>query len=301
MTKKKKSAPKKKVAKKGTTKKVAKKSEVIVGYKTVDTEMKAFHDGKFKYAVGKNHTVKVPAHSMNGAPCGKGLHFAPTKQGAINFARGYDEDYILLEVQSLKSDIIGKDSNKYRTKKLFVSKIIATVNSIGPEWKQALSEIKALNSKICVPNKNVTSKQITAAVEAIRKVTGRKKLNAYITNNLYEANAAVVDIPYYAPNSGCGKSFSAADSAANESDVYKSHDLPIDTYAWKEILSNLFHTYLEAHELPSGTKIDEKKVAKIKPYFDLLSLGCFPIGFGSKQNFVIFKPDQKLSDMKCAF
>lgn len=297
---KKKSAPPKKVAKKETKKTVKKNDKVIVGYKTVDTNMAAFYNGKFKYTVGKEHTVKVSSANGNGKACGTGLHFAPTKQGAITFAQAYDDDYILLEVQSLESDILGQDFSKFRTKKLFVNKVVSKVESRGPEWKKAVTEIEALAGKLLVPNKSVTTKQINIAVEAIRKAHGRKKLEAHIIDNLYEADAAIESIGTYFYDNDNVKNYDIAIGAANASGLYKAHHLPIDTYRWTEAISNVLCGYLEAHEAPLG-KADQKKVAKVKPAFDLLALGLLPIGFGSKQNFVIFKPNQKLKDMKTVF
>lgn len=296
---KKKSAPPKKVAKKETKKTVKKNDKVIVGYKTVDTNMAAFYNGKFKYTVGKEHTVKVSSANGNGKACGTGLHFAPTKQGAITFAQAYDDDYILLEVQSLESDIVGQDGSKYRTRKLFVNKVLSKVESRGPEWKKAVTEIEALAKKILIPNKNVTNKQINTAVEAIRKAHGRKKLEVYITDNIYEANAAMENIGTdFHDNSE--KSYNLANKVADDSELYKSYHLPIDTYLLGDAVTNILCGYLTAHETPLG-KANQKQIAKIKPFFNLLALGLLPIGFGSKQNFIIFKPNQNLKDMKTAF
>lgn len=299
---KKKSAPTKKVAKKEpqkTAKKTEKRSpKVIVGYKTVDTDMKAFHGGKFQYTVGKDHTVKIPAND-HGNSCGTGLHFAPAKQTAINFAKSYDDDYILLEVQSLESDIVGQDGSKYRTRKLFVNKVLSKVESRGPEWKKAVTEIEALAKKILIPNKNVTNKQINTAVEAIRKAHGRKKLEVYITDNIYEANAAMENIGTdFHDNSE--KSYNLANKVVDDSELYQSYHFPIDIYILGDAVTNILCGYLTAHETPLG-KANQKQIAKIKPFFNLLALGLLPIGFGSKQNFIIFKPNQNLKDMKTAF
>lgn len=300
---KKKGAPKKKVAKKESkkvVKKTTKKPEIIVGYKTVDTDMKAFHDGTFKYTVGKDHTVKVPAND-HGAACGTGLHFAPNKEIAINFAKGYDNDYILLEVQSLKSDIVGQDGGKFRTKKLFVNKVLTEVNSCGPEWKKAAAEVATISGKLLVPNKNATPKKIKEAVEAIRKTHGRKKLEAYVIDNLYEANVAIENVGTDFHFTGGDKNYDVASKAMDAAGIQAAHHhLPIDNYVWEDGITNVLSGYLEAHTTRLG-KMNQKEVAKIKPYFDLLTLGCLPIGFGSKQNFIIFKPNQKLKDMKVAF
>lgn len=276
-------------------KKKAQAPQIIIGYKSVRTDMTSFYDPKYKYTVSKQHVTDIdPDYGTRAS--GTGLHFCPTLEAAEKYAV---DDYIILEVQSLKSDILGQDNNRFRTRKLLVNKVLSTTVQYGESWETALANLQAIQNTLIAFNKAATPQKITAIVTVFNKTAGYKKNHkAHIIDNIFEADAALKYTDSY--YDFFGDMSHETENTARElvkKVKFNSHNLPIETHRWNENMKKIFASYLAAHE-GNG---DERELEVVQPYVDLLSIGCFPIGWGSKAKFLIFKPKQNINKMENEF
>lgn len=278
------------MATKKTVKKAAKKNEdVIVGYKTVASNMASWHDSSYKYTVGKVHTVTVRETDRNNHSCGVGLHFAPTIKGAMSWAD--EDDYVLLEVQANKSDLLGKDEEKFRVAKLKVNKILKQVSMYGKKWEAALAEVNSLKGKeICAPSKKATPAAIKKAVADWGKAYG-KSITAHIVDNIYEAAAAMDALD---PSNTF---YFSSGSDRTESEVqgvsipYSDSISMLDKYQVAEIVDMICLSYVTATE--EGDNENTNQAAAGKALLSLIKMGCLPIGefsTTSSKKFVVFAP-----------
>src|ERR1019366_2280661 len=143
--------------------------KIIVGWKTVNSDMQSWYDSDYKFTVGKEHTTHID-RSYGSDYCGPELHFGKTEEDAMNHTS--KEDFIMLEVQTYERDILGQDDEKIRTKKLKVNKILETKTIHGEEWQEALKEVKeVVSKKLLKPNASATPQKLTALVAAYAKAT----------------------------------------------------------------------------------------------------------------------------------
>lgn len=285
----------KKAVKKSVKKKATgpdKKSDLIIGYKTVTSDMTSWYDNSYKWTVGKVHTVTVPASAKDSAPYGVGLHFAPTKEGALSFADDCD-NFIMLEVHAEKKHLLGKDNEKFRVSHLKVHKILENKTSFGKEWEAALKEAKALNGKFLQPNKAATTKAINAAVAAYAKGNGYTTLATHVVDNVFEANYAMETLRP-------GDEFDCYNDDDDRTDrecqvvLGKCADTAvIDHYVAEEVVNNIVLNYVSSCR-------DGQNKSATKPLFDLLKLGCLPLGVSNK-HFAVFVPKENPLTVKSIY
>lgn len=105
----------------------------IIKFKSVNKDLTSKYDKNFKYKVGK--TFKVEADTSP-TECSTGLHCS----GIIS-ANGYNwnKDQKIIEVEIDKKDIVFKGENKFRCKKLKVTKIL-TEKQIDNQLEKEFTE-----------------------------------------------------------------------------------------------------------------------------------------------------------------
>lgn len=273
--------------KKTEAKKVA-NDKIVVGWKTVNIDMCSWFDPKYKFTVGKEHTTHINSIYKNQS-CGTGLHFGVTEEEAIDQAS--DNEYFMLEVQTYEKDILGRDDQKIRTKKLKVNKILEKKTVHGEEWELALKEIKDTlsNKSLFKPNAAATDAKLTALAKDFAKAHENSSIKIRIIDNVYELNYALNQIDNY---EGCNNS----DRTDEEVESMKIPNYNIVNYfLFEEGITNILRNYLAAHQSDSS----ENDLALIKPAFEMITLGCYPVGTTSdNKHFVIFRPTEDISKMK---
>jgi hypothetical protein len=250
--------------KKRHTKKTAKRSkkEIIVkGYKSVNVNMSSWHDPNYKFVVGKEHKPTKTPKKGDTEPCGIGMHFCRKQKDAASYAR--HEDYILLEVQANKSDILGEDETKTRAAKLTVNKILKRVELYGAKWKAAEKEAKEVAKKVLIPNKLLTPQKLSGLIQAWARACFYKKSKTHITDNFYEALAL-----YELVDSVCTDEYCDL--------VFSVREFPADHHCiLAECIDDLLYSYLGSFEGEG----DPAQKAEFAPLFEMLKLGALPIGF----------------------
>lgn len=279
------------------TKKVARRAKkdrnIVIGYKTVSTKMASWHDPKYKFVVGKEHLPTLTPKAGDTAPCGIGLHFCRNQEDVANYT--CNDDYILLEVQANKSDILGEDDTKTRVAKLKVNKILERVEMCGPEWKAAEKEVKTVVKNLLVPNKQATPQKLSGLVQAWARAMGYKKIKTHITthitDNFYEvhhhlADGVVGDFHY--------------DWGDSYTDI-SLKNLPIDNYGYlNERIGSILSAYLASFE---GLGRKGQK-AEFAPLFEMLKLGVLPVGVSyhsRNKTLLIYAPKTNPYKMKRPF
>lgn len=277
----------KKVAKKAVAKKSvqsAPKQDKIVGYKTVALNYASWHDPKYVYKVGGTFTVPNPV--KDGAACGPGLHFAPTEKGAKTYAS--DGSYRMLLVEADKTDLLGKDNDKFRVSKLTVVKELEKKEFPTQEWKDACKDIKkSLDKWYLVPTKSLTTQKISGLAHSyLKSIKSNAKL--HVVTNPYEA-------AYIATRSTDSICYHDVDDESNEfvedlnlksNDLTSSYDtgVGIETHVKSALMSYLSTKNDSA--LPSQDSL-----------FELIKLGCAPLERTSK-DFYLFVPQEPVLKMK---
>jgi len=266
--------------------------KIIVGWKTVDANMCSWYNPDYKFTVGKEHTTHID-FSYGKDPCGTGLHFGKTEEEAIDQAA--DDEYIMLEVQTYERDILGQDGKKIRTKKLMVNKILEKKTVCGEEWEAALEEIKEVSKKLLKPNKAATIQKLTALSNAYCKAYGYSNAKMHLIENQYELNYALEQTDDTFDNSSGSD---RTEEEIGELDFSVPNSDVIDNWSMEERAINIAQGYLADHQ----TDASEKDLAQSKPLFELLSLGCLPIGMTiDGKHFVIFHPTEDISKTKSVY
>ena len=161
-------------------------------YKSVNKDLSSKYDPTFKYKVGK--TFKVEADTSK-EECSTGLHCS-----GIIYANRYEwnKDQKIIEVEVEEKDIVFKGDNKFRCKKLKVTKILTEKqidNQIEKEFTEKFGQ-KGL-WKYCQEFKNkkfLTKKLTIQDKKKIKKLllNTNKKMNKYNWN--YKSNVRFIQI-----------------------------------------------------------------------------------------------------------
>jgi hypothetical protein len=268
----------KKTIKKSTVKKAPKKAvkpkkdpNVIVGYKTVSLKMMSWHDPKYKFVVGKEHTPKGKSGQAIalGAPCGVGLHFCHKKPSDCLRYTQDEDSYILLEVQANKADILGQDDHKTRVRKLKVNKIIKTVNACGPAYQAAEKEAEQVAKNLFTNKTQASASKVNKLIKDWAKATNRKTVKSYISNSVYEAVHLAERVQVF---------FGSCDNYL--SFPRKSFPYELDAYMMDDVIEDILSSYVICHKTPSKADALTNKLDKAEyaPLFQLLKLGVLPIG-----------------------
>ena len=96
------------------------------GYKMVKPDGTSYYDGKTMYEVGRDVIVDGP---KDGAPCGVGLHISEKPYGPLNYNARYP--WKLLEVEYDEADVLGRDNDKVRVRKLTVIRELRPFRDLG--------------------------------------------------------------------------------------------------------------------------------------------------------------------------
>jgi len=265
----------------------------ITGYKTVTTDMASWFNPRYKFVVGKTHTVKNAYE--DGRACGEGLHFCLKRKDVEPHTKD-KENYILLQVESRVEDILGMDNAKVRSKTLKIVKVLEKVEKYGAPFKKALVEVKGMKllNSFLKPRKATTEAAIKLAAVEPMKTLGCKKL--HIFSNLFELHyfleedTATLDPKgdqlYTASNSSVLNKF----ISGNEYKGFGFKALePSSTMCLEVnlIAEKIARGYLDS---ASGSPVSNKN-KYAKSLLAILQLGCVPLG-NRNGTFLVYLPTE---------
>lgn len=272
-----------KAKKKTAQTKEVKPAEVIRGFKTVDINMCSWHDSTFKFEVGKTFKPKnLKKSHFNKEPCGVGLHFSPTKEGAIRYAD--QEDYILLEVEAQKKNLMGADDSKFRVSELKILKVLEEHLNTN---RVALERVRNSVPSLLKPNKQATPQKLQALFKAFAKDFRLTNCKLHIVNNTFEAIAALensnLTLPFNLDENDHVSNFALPLIATL--DALRSTALDVVD----EIMIGIMSLYLQVNSLDKNFLSNKKKGAGA--LLQMLELGCLPLGEGNK-HFLLYVPQE---------
>ncbi len=257
-------------------------STKITGYKTVSLDMASWYDPKYKFTVGKTHTVSNSV--KDGQSCGRGLHFCQN-QYDLPLYNGNHSEHIVLLVEADEADVLGSDGTKTRVSKLKVVKEYERVERFNKEFLKALEHCKKLVEGLGSPATVISSQKVQAlfapikaaniAVKGIRVFSNEFELEHWVNQECVSFNL--------------NTSADAEDKVATE----LSYSLP---FTFKELgfsvetsdnCNVLFAAYCEAHSDKKKTKL----LASRKAYVEMLALGLVPLGYTNKNVLVVYQPE----------
>lgn len=289
MATKKKSVKKTTSKKTSSKKKTAKKSfgDTIVGYKTVDLNMCSFHDSTFKFVIGKNHVPKdLKKSHWDGAICGVGLHFAPTKEGALSYANDPDE-CILLEVEANLSDVMSKSpDDKFRVSKLKVNRVIQVFDK-WPDQRPVIQEMHELEANF--PSScSASKKTIQKHADEWTRLHGRKSKDVKIITDPNLLEMLINDYNHIYNTLNYNRVYEG-----DEEFTFYGNISEDNTGCVQDLIEDMINEYVGYH---SNIKKNKTSINKMKPLIELIKIGAFPFGETKTKELIVFAPDEKSSD-----
>lgn len=246
--------------------------------------MASWHDPEYTFTVGKIHTTTLDQKTYGNASCGAGLHFAPTQNGAMNFAND-DDDFIMLEVQAKKSDILGQDSEKIRVSHLMVNKVLKTQSRYPQVWHDTVKELNKI--KPFKFSTGATPQKLTGLTSMYAKASGNN-VKLHTIDNVFEAIYYINQFQYD-DSFGFGDNYS--DKAEDELSDIVVPDIDhtdIDKYELEQMFNNIFCAYLQAFESNGNGETEAA------PLVEMIKLGCLPIGI-TDNKLLVWAPSSDVS------
>lgn len=248
----------------------------IVGYKTVDKDLRSWYDSEYKFEIGKSFTIKDP--NPSNAPCGRGLHFAPTREHAEQFAE--DVDFRLLVVESDTKFLLGKDDEKYRVSKLKIVKEIV-LSKERAEKKKAFSRYEKAAKNWLSAKTPVTRQKINSVVKSWAKAEKIGNVKLHITDNIFEFavlfSQFVESMPW---RQSCYKSDDIENISPKDLPHWAGNIDFVDHYLFSDALHNVF-SFFEADPV------------KGKGLMELVELGSLPVRL-SNNKVLVFAPSKSI-------
>ena len=146
------------------------------GYKMVKMDGTAYYDSKTMYEVGKEVIAEGP---KDGAPCGVGLHISQKPHGPLEYNAQYP--WRLLEVAYEEADVLGKDTDKVRVRKLTVIRELRPFRDLGLPNADKFQNVLERIIKIKFEPQNDKSKRrirglVRKHIEAMNKFDSKRQV-----------------------------------------------------------------------------------------------------------------------------